>query len=65
MGVTIDSLFTLSKQGTVHCTANVNRKTLTFKTAKGKRLSLPFSLMEFDETLVKAGGWVEFADKKY
>ena len=62
---TIDSLFALSRQGTVHCTANVNRKTLSFRTAKGKRLSFPFSLMEFDETLVKAGGWVEFADKKY
>ena len=61
----IDSLFALGKQGTVHCSADVNRKTLAFRTAKGKRISVPFSLMEFDETLVKAGGWVEFADKKY
>ena len=62
---TIDSLFALGKQGTVHCSADVNRKVLAFRTAKGKRISVPFSLMEFDETLVKAGGWVELADEKY
>jgi 3-isopropylmalate/(R)-2-methylmalate dehydratase small subunit len=61
----IDSIFSLSKQGTVHCSADVNRKTLAFRTAKGKRLSVPFSLTEFDETLVKSGGWLEFADENY
>ncbi len=61
----IDSLFALGKQGFVRCSADVNRKSLTFRTAKGKRISVPFSLTEFDETLVKAGGWVEFADEKY
>jgi 3-isopropylmalate/(R)-2-methylmalate dehydratase small subunit len=62
---TIDTLFALGKQGAVHCSADVNRKVLAFRTAKGKRISVPFSLMEFDETLVKAGGWVEFADERY
>jgi 3-isopropylmalate/(R)-2-methylmalate dehydratase small subunit len=62
---TIDSLFSLGKQGTVHCSTDVKSKKLSFRTAKGKKLTVPFSLMEFDETLVKAGGWVEFADKKY
>ena len=61
----IDSLFAFGKQGTVQCSADINRKNLSFRTSKGKRLSLPFSLMEFDETLVHAGGWVEIADKKY
>lgn len=61
----IDSLFAYGKQETVHCSADVKRKELSFRTSRGKRLSLPFSLMEFDETLVKAGGWVEFADKRY
>lgn len=62
---TIDSLFALGRQGAMHCSADVKRKNLAFRAAKGKRVSIPFSLMEFDETLVKAGGWVEFADKKY
>jgi 3-isopropylmalate/(R)-2-methylmalate dehydratase small subunit len=64
-GNTIDSLFALGKHGTVHCSTNLKRKTLSFRPAKGKALSVPFSLMEFDETLVEAGGWVEFADSKY
>ncbi|MBN2242854.1 MAG: 3-isopropylmalate dehydratase small subunit [Acidobacteria bacterium] len=62
---TIDSLFALDRKGTVHCSADISRKTLRFRTAGGKRVSVPFSLSEFDETLVGAGGWVEFADKKY
>lgn len=64
-GNIIDSLFTLGKQGAVHCSTNLKSKTLSFRAARGKTLSIPFSLMEFDETLVKAGGWVEFADKRY
>jgi 3-isopropylmalate/(R)-2-methylmalate dehydratase small subunit len=62
---TIDSLFALGKEATVHCTADVDRKILSFRTSMGKRMKVDFSLMEFDETLVKAGGWVDFADKKY
>jgi len=62
---TIDSIFALGRAGSVHCSANLKRKTLLFKTGKGKRLTVPFSLMEFDDKLVQAGGWVDFADKKY
>jgi 3-isopropylmalate/(R)-2-methylmalate dehydratase small subunit len=61
----IDSIFALGKNATVICSVNLGRKTLSFRTNKGKRLTIPFSLMEFDETLVAAGGWVDFADKKY
>ena len=61
----IDSIFALGKGATVHCTADVDRKTLSFRTNRGKSLAVSFSLMEFDETLVKAGGWVDFADRKY
>ena len=61
----IDSLFELGKGASVSGTVDVDRKTLSFRTGKGKRLNVPFSLMEFDDTLVHAGGWVDFADKKY
>ena len=62
---TIDSIFALGKGATVDCSVNLNRKTLSFQTNRGKRLTAKFSLMEFDEILVRAGGWVDFADKKY
>ena len=62
---TIDSIFALGKDATVHCTVDMGRNTLSFRTNKGKRLTVGFSLMEFDKTLVNAGGWVDFADKKY
>jgi 3-isopropylmalate/(R)-2-methylmalate dehydratase small subunit len=62
---TIDSIFALRKCGTVNCTVNMAGKTLMFRTKKGKASSVQFTLMQFDETLVKAGGWVEFADSNY
>lgn len=64
-GKTIDSVFALGKGASVHCEADVDRKVLSFRSGKGKRLTVPFSLLEFDHRLVQAGGWVDFADKKY
>ncbi|MEJ2109665.1 MAG: 3-isopropylmalate dehydratase small subunit [Acidobacteriota bacterium] len=61
----IDSIFALGKGTTVYCAADVARKKLLLRSGKGKRLNVAFSLLEFDETLVQAGGWVDFADKKY
>ena len=37
---------------------------LTVTSAKGNK-TLSYQLLEFDKALVKAGGWVEFADAKY
>jgi 3-isopropylmalate/(R)-2-methylmalate dehydratase small subunit len=62
---TIDSIFALGKGASVQCAADVERKTLSFRTGRGKRLTVPFSLMEFDDRLLQAGGWVDFADKRY
>lgn len=39
------------------------KKAQVFKTGLSKEFS--FSLSGFDEALVRAGGWVEFADAKY
>ncbi|MCD6584555.1 MAG: 3-isopropylmalate dehydratase small subunit [Desulfobacteraceae bacterium] len=33
--------------------------------ADGKELEISFSISGFDRALVKAGGWVDFADKNY
>ncbi len=62
---TIDSIFDLRKHGKVECAVNMADKTLKFHSAEGENLSIPFALMEFDETLVNAGGWVDFADRRY
>jgi len=61
----IDSIFALGQLGPVHCSVSVDSKELSFRTNNGQNLPIRFSLAEFDETLVRAGGWVEFADKKY
>ena len=34
-------------------------------TADGDEESLPFSISEFDQALVEAGGWVGYADANY
>ena len=47
------------------CDIDFHEKTLIFSWGKGKSSSVGFTLNEFDEALVKAGGWIEFADAKY
>jgi len=46
------------------CTVDLDAKKLLFA-ANGKTTEYPFTLSPFDEALVKAGGWVEFADARY
>jgi 3-isopropylmalate/(R)-2-methylmalate dehydratase small subunit len=43
---------------------DIQNAVLTFK-ASGKEKTVPFKLNGFDRALVEAGGWVEYADKKY
>ena len=38
--------------------------TLTIESAKGKE-TFDYSISEFDKALVRAGGWVDFADARY
>ena len=61
----IDAIFALGKEGPVNCSADMDGKTLIFRADRGESLDVNFRLMEFDETLVRAGGWVDFADRKY
>jgi 3-isopropylmalate/(R)-2-methylmalate dehydratase small subunit len=41
-----------------------SRNSLVISTGK-ESSTFPYQISEFDKALVKAGGWVEFADAKY
>ena len=60
----IEELFSLSKKGDVNCSIDVEKKKLEFTSAGGSK-SITFTLSQFDDALVKSGGWVEFADARY
>ncbi|MCU0609641.1 MAG: hypothetical protein MUF22_07745 [Chitinispirillaceae bacterium] len=60
----IDELFNVSKKGEIVCKVNLDSKKLAVSWSGGSK-EYSFSLNQFDEALVKAGGWVEFADAKY
>jgi 3-isopropylmalate/(R)-2-methylmalate dehydratase small subunit len=65
---TIDALFKEFASGAAAAdtvlTCDTQNATLTFKSG-GKEMTVPFRLGGFDRALVEAGGWVEYADKKY
>lgn len=57
----IDTLFSLG--GDVELTVNLEKSQIT---AKGnKEVTFDFTLNDFDMDLVKAGGWLDYANKKY
>jgi len=60
----IDEIFALKDKGDVECAVDAAGKKLTFTFAGGTK-TVDFTLSQFDDALVKAGGWVEFADAKY
>ena len=61
---TIDRLFALARLGRVDCGVDLEAKRLTF-TNSAENVPVYFELNPFDEALVQAGGWVDFADKRY
>jgi 3-isopropylmalate/(R)-2-methylmalate dehydratase small subunit len=61
----IDEIFAISGKGAVSCDIDAAGKKLTFKNADGGTMIVDFTLSQFDNALVEAGGWVEFADKRY
>ena len=61
----IDSLFKDCSNYETICDVDLSQKTLIFSWDKNKSRSIEFSISAFDEALVKAGGWVEFADQRY
>ncbi|MBD3393060.1 MAG: 3-isopropylmalate dehydratase small subunit [Chitinivibrionales bacterium] len=61
----IDTIFGLHGRAPVGCGVDLDGRTLTFTPAGAAPVSLPFELGGFDEALVRAGGWVEYADARY
>jgi len=61
----VDSLFSSCDKASTICDIDFPQKTLIFSWGNGTSRSVAFKLALFDEALVKAGGWVEFADTKY
>jgi 3-isopropylmalate/(R)-2-methylmalate dehydratase small subunit len=60
---TIDELFAL-KADDATIAIDFDKDMLTISSAKGTK-TINYRIAEFDKALVKAGGWVEFADSKY
>lgn len=61
----MEKIFALSNDKSVHCAVNLDKKELTINGNADTPLCLSFQLNEFDEALVRAGGWVEYADSNY
>ncbi len=63
-GNDIQALFDLCKDGAGQLSVDVDKGRITAK-AGTKTLNIEFKISEFDKTLVKTGGWLEYADNNY
>ena len=61
----IQALFDLGSGGDAWLFADPDKGVITVKNSSEKELTFEFTISEFDKTLVKTGGWVEFADTHY
>lgn len=61
----IDSCFAYAGNDTINCMVDLKTKSLQFIQNGNVALKFSCTLDEFDEALVQAGGWVEFADSRY
>ncbi len=61
----VQELFDLGADGGAWLRADADKGVITAGNSRGKEWSCKFTVSEFDKTLVKTGGWVEFADKQY
>jgi 3-isopropylmalate/(R)-2-methylmalate dehydratase small subunit len=61
----IDRIFTWSSGAVISCDVSLDRHLLTFRRGGAQELQIAFVLAPFDEALVKAGGWVGYANAKY
>jgi len=60
----IDRIFDLQRQGPVEIRVDVDAQRIV-ASAGDQELGFDFEVSPFDKALVKAGGWVEFADARY
>jgi 3-isopropylmalate/(R)-2-methylmalate dehydratase small subunit len=63
-GPAIDRIFKEFAGRQTHLETDLNTNTFTL-TAQGLSQEVPFSISDFDRSLVMTGGWVEYADSKY
>jgi 3-isopropylmalate/(R)-2-methylmalate dehydratase small subunit len=59
----INSLYALGPEMTIK--VDMEHNLINAENDQGNTLSLTFSLNDFDRDLVKAGGWLAYADNKY
>jgi len=60
----IDEIFRTFAGHETDCAADIETKTLTFTDGKNTKV-YSFEASPFDLDLIRAGGWVDYADKKY
>ncbi len=63
-GPAIDRIFKEFAGRQTHLETDLNTNTFIL-TARDRRQEVPFSISDFDRSLVMTGGWVEYADSKY
>ena len=61
---TIDDMFKTFADSEATCETDLEKNTFTISNSKETKV-YPFAIGAFDRELVKAGGWVAYADKKY
>ncbi|SDU47478.1 3-isopropylmalate dehydratase small subunit [Desulfobacula phenolica] len=61
---TINAIFDTFGKSNAQVDVDVDASMLTILT-KDKTEKIEFQISEFDKTLIKTGGWVEYADKNY
>lgn len=64
-GDKIEEIFSYTDKGDIECAVNTGEKHLTFTHQERELIKIDYTLSRFDEALVKAGGWVEYADTHY
>jgi 3-isopropylmalate/(R)-2-methylmalate dehydratase small subunit len=64
---TLDALFSVFSGMDARVEVDIDSRQLTFSTAgdAAPSMTVPFRLSDFEFALVEAGGWVDFAAKKY
>ena len=60
----LDELFSLSQQGKIFLKTDLDQKMFTF-TGDNFKKEVSFQISDFDNSLVKMGGWLNYADQKY
>jgi 3-isopropylmalate/(R)-2-methylmalate dehydratase small subunit len=61
----IDAIFKLANGENVICDVDFHDNSLLFSWGSNNSRAFGFTLNKFDQALVKAGGWLDFADAKY